>query len=153
MVKINAHGPRVCKHVLPVSAEVFAGYRMLHMQEAHYTKSALEAMPDAVVNWYRYLTLYDRTLRREHEWPEDEPSDAYWSWSVRLNLASGTLASAKLALDAALAGYYSQAYGLLRHMAETWEQMVYLRLNEPAAKQWFSLDGWNQRKSRARGPS
>jgi hypothetical protein len=141
MVTIAPHGPRVCKHVLPVSAEVIAGYRTLHIQEAKYTKTALEAMPDAVANWYRYLTLYDQTLRREHEWPEDQPSDAYWSWSVRLNLASGALGSAKLALDAALAGYYSQVYGLLRHMAETWEQMVYLRFNQQAAKQWFSPDG------------
>ena len=141
MVKIEPDGPRFCKHVLPVSAAMITGYRTLHIQEAKYTRTALEAMPDAVATWYRYLTLYDRTLRREHEWPEDEPSDAYWSWTVRLNLASGALATAKLTLDAALAGYYSQAYGLLRHMAETWKQMVYLRLNEQAAKQWFSPDG------------
>lgn len=108
-------------------------------------------MPDAVANWYGYLTLYDQTLRREHEWPEDEPSDAYWSWSVRLNLAAGALASAKLALDAALAGYYSQAYGLLRHMAETWEQMVYLRFNEEAGKQWFSPDGVQQAREPSQG--
>ena len=77
MAKIKPHGPRVCKQVLPVAAEVIAGYRTLHIQEAKYTTTALEAMPDAVANWYRYLTLYDRTLRREYEWPEDEPSDAY----------------------------------------------------------------------------
>jgi hypothetical protein len=59
------------------------------------------------------------TMRREHDWGEDDPSDAYWSWSVRLNLASGAAATAKLTLDAALAGYYSPAYGLLRHLAET----------------------------------
>ncbi len=141
MVKIAPDGPRVCKHVLPTPPEVHAGYRTLHIQEATYTRKALEAMPDAVANWYGYLTLYDQTLRREHEWPQDESSDAYWSWSVRLNLAAGALASTKLALDAALAGYYSQAYGLLRHMAETWEQMVYLRFNEEAGKQWFSPDG------------
>ena len=57
-------------------------------------------------------------MRREHDWGEDDPSDAYWSWSVRLNLASGAAATAKLTLDAALAGYYSPAYGLLRHLAE-----------------------------------
>ena len=56
-------------------------------------------------------------------------------------MACGALATVKLALDAALAGYYSQAYGLLRHMSETWEQMVYLRFNEQAGKQWFSPDG------------
>ena len=60
-------------------------------------------------------------MRREHDWGEDDPSDACWSWSVRLNLASGAAATAKLTLDAALAGYYSPAYGLLRHLAETWE--------------------------------
>jgi hypothetical protein len=141
LVKIRPDGPRASKSVLPVPNEVIAGYRTLHLQEARYTRKALEAMPDAVANWYGYLTLYDRTLRREHDWPEDEPSDAYWSWSVRLNLATGAAATAKLTLDAALAGYYSQAYGLLRHMAETWEQIVYLRLNEPAGKHWFSPDG------------
>ena len=140
-MKISPDGPRASKSVLPVPNEVIAGYRTLHLQEARYTRQALEAMPDAVANWYCYLTLYDRTLRREHVWPVDEPSDAYWSWSVRLNLATGAAATAKLTLDAALAGYYSQAYGLLRHMAETWEQMVYLRLNESAAKHWFSPDG------------
>ena len=72
---------------------------------------------------------------------EDDPSDAYWSWSVRLNLASGAAATAKLTLDAALAGYYSPAYGLLRHLAETWEQIVYLQLDDQAARQWFSPDG------------
>ena len=140
-VKIKHDGPRFCKNVIPVPGTVIAGYRKLHIQEAKYTLRALEAMPEAVANWYGYLTLYDRTMRREHDWGEDDPSDAYWSWSVRLNLASGAAATAKLTLDAALAGYYSPAYGLLRHLAETWEQMVYLRLNEQAARQWFSPDG------------
>ena len=87
--------------------------------------------------------------RQEHDSESTGPDDTYWSWSVRLNLASSAIATAKLILDAALAGYYSQAYGLLRHMAESWEQMVFLRLNESAALQWFSPD----ETSPAREPS
>jgi hypothetical protein len=87
--------------------------------------------------------------RQEHDSESTGPDDTYWSWSVRLNLASGAIATAKLTLDAALAGYYSQAYGLLRHMAETWEQMVFLRLNESTALRWFSPD----ETSPAREPS
>ena len=63
-------------------------------------------------------------MRREYEWPKTEPDDEYWSWKARLNLAIVAESTAKLVLDASLAGYYSQAYGMLRHMVETWEQMV-----------------------------
>ena len=74
-------------------------------------------------------------MRREHEWPENERS-----WSVRLNLASCAAATAKVILDMTRVGYYSQVYRLVWHMAETSEQMVYLRLNERAAHQWPSPD-------------
>ena len=74
-------------------------------------------------------------MRREHERPENERS-----WSVRLNLASCAAATAKVILDTTHAGYCSQAYRLVWHMAETSAQMVYLRLNERAANQWPSPD-------------
>jgi hypothetical protein len=142
-VKLTRHGPRACKHVLPSSDEVIAGYRTLHTQEEIYNRKAIEAMPDAVKNWYGHLTLYDRVMRREYEWPKTEPDDDYWSWKARLNLAIVAESTAKLVLDASLAGYYSQAYGMLRHMVETWEQMVYLRLiEEPGTgMRWFTPNG------------
>jgi hypothetical protein len=143
MVKLTRHGPRACKHVLPATEEVIAGYRTLHTQEEIFNRKAIETMPDAVRNWYRHLTLYDRVLRRKYEWPKEEPDDEYWSWKARLSLAIVAASTAKLVLDASLAGYYSQAYGMLRHMVETWEQMVYLRLNEEPGigLRWFSPDG------------
>lgn len=59
---------------------------------------------------------------------------------MRLNLASCAAATTKVILDTTHAGYYSQAYRLVWHMAETSEQTVYLRLNERAANQWPSPD-------------
>jgi hypothetical protein len=132
---------RVCKPVLPVAPAVFAGYRALHTQEAKYTEKALREVPAEVAVWYRYLSLFDRTLRREHESPFDLDSDAHVAFWMRLSFMSAAAGTAKLALDAALAGYYSQAFALIRHLLETWLQMVYVRLNNRAAPRWFSSDG------------
>jgi hypothetical protein len=68
-------------------------------------------------------------------------------------MASCAAASAKVILDTTHAGYYSQAYRLVWHMAETSEQMVYLLLNERTTNQWPSPDdmkpaGEPERKSK-----
>jgi hypothetical protein len=126
---------------MPAAPEVLAGYRALHMHEAKYTAIALGNEPAEIAVWYRYLTLFDRTMRREHESPFDLDSDSHVAWGLRLSLTSAAAGTAKLALDATLAGYYSQAFALIRHLLETWLQMVYVRLNPSAAPQWFSPDG------------
>ena len=63
---------------------------------------ALKAMPDAVANWYHFLTLQDRTLRREREWPDNQSIAAYWSRSARLYLASCAAATARRLLECGL---------------------------------------------------
>ena len=131
-----------CKPMLD-GTEEHRRLKALHEQEARYTEFALREMPDAVALWYRYLTLYDKALRREHESPSTF-DDHHRAWDSRLRLASTAAATSKLALDAALAGYYSQAFALLRHMLETWQQMVYVRINPAAAQQWYSPDGKRQ---------
>jgi hypothetical protein len=141
MQAIGSAGPQACKPVLNAPMDVIAGYRTLHLQEAKYTGIALAQMPAEIAVWHRYLTLFDRTMRREHISPSVNQDDARTAWGLRLSLVSASAASAKLTLDAALAGYCSQAYALIRHMLETWLQMTYLRLNERAAQLWFSPDG------------
>lgn len=130
-----------CKPMLSGPSNLIAGYEAFHDQEGRYTQIALREMPDAAAIWYRYLTLFDHTLRGELESPSLELDDKHRAWDLRLRLASVACATAKLALDAALAGYYSQAFALLRHMLETWQQMVYVRFNPIAAELWFSPDG------------
>jgi hypothetical protein len=121
--------------------EAIAGYRTLHLQEAKYTGIALANMPAEIAVWHRYLTLFNRTMRKEHVSPSENRDDVRTAWGLQLSLASAASSSAKLILDATLAGYYSQAFALIRHMLETWQQMAYVRLNERAARQWFSPDG------------
>ncbi|MDQ3411195.1 MAG: hypothetical protein M3509_03675, partial [Chloroflexota bacterium] len=137
MVKIDPNGLRYCKNVLPVGADVLAGYQYLHLQEAKYTMRAMEAMPEAVKNWYGYLSLYVDTIRGDYECPADEDSDGCTTRMLRLHFANGATVTSKMALDAVLAGHYSQAFGLMRHMLETWAQIANIRLNSAVAKQWM----------------
>ncbi len=130
-----------CKPMLDGTAQLIAGYKAFHDQEGKYTAIALQEMPDAVAVWYRFLTLYDSMLRREHASPFDDRDVQHKAWHLRLQLSSTAAATAKLVLDASLAGYYSQAFGLIRHMYETWQQMVYVRFNPAAAHQWYTPDG------------
>jgi hypothetical protein len=37
----------------------------------------LKAMLDAAAHWQRFPTLYDRTLIREREWPDNQSIAAY----------------------------------------------------------------------------
>jgi hypothetical protein len=127
--------------VLNAPPEVVAGYRTLHLEEARYPGIALQCTPAEIAVWHQYLTLFNKTMRREHISLSANQDDAHTSWGLRLSLASAAVASAKLTLDATLAGYYSQAFASIRHMLETWQQMAYVRLNEPAARQLFSPDG------------
>jgi hypothetical protein len=141
MPAIDSSTPQACKPVLNAPMDVIAGYRTLHIQEAKYTGIALANMPAEIAVCHRYLTLFNRTMRKEHISPSENQDDARTAWGLRLSLASAAASSAKLTLDATLAGYYSQAFALIRHMLETWQQMAYVRLNERAASQWFSPDG------------
>lgn len=141
MVKISPDGLRYCKNVLPAGANVLAGYQYLHLQEAKYTMQALEAMPEAVKNWYGYVSLYVDTMRGDYECPDDEDSYTCTARMLGLHFANGAIITSKMALDAALAGHYSQAFGLMRHMLETWAQITNIRLNPAVAKQWMGNPG------------
>lgn len=127
--------------MLSGTPKLMAGYAALHDQEARNTAIALEKQSEFVAVWYRYLTLMDRALRGEHESVAAIPSADHDSWELRLRLLGTATASAKLCLDAALAGYYSQAFGLIRHMLETWKIMAYVRLVPQAAINWYPRNG------------
>lgn len=94
-------------------------------------------MSEPVRSWYQYLTLFDEALRGEHESPGSHESHDHDSWELRLRLAVIEISTAKLALDAALAGYYAQALGLVRRMLEAWKMMVYARVRPDQTFRWL----------------
>lgn len=126
------------KPILTTSDEQYSrGYRTLHDREATYTQIALERLSEPVRSWYQYLTLFDEALRGEHESSGSYESHDHDSWELRLRLAVIEISTAKLALDAALAGYYAQALGLVRRMLEAWKMMDYARVRPDQAFRWL----------------
>lgn len=140
---------KALKPMLSGTERLIRGYAVLHQQEAKYTEIALREMPEPVEAWYRSLTLFDTFLRREHDsgLTGGEPSPEWYSWDLRLRLAGTAIGIAKLTLDAALAGYYSATFALIRHMLETWLQLVYVRILPTEAVRWYtSAEGASPRE-------
>lgn len=126
--------------ILHVSHEMLDGYLLLESDERQFTALALSEHRDFVALWYRYFNLLKRGIRgngKPREAPELSVPDQL---AMRfIAVASGT---AKLILDAGLAGYYTQAFGLVRHLFETWFRLEYVRMRPDEAVRWFvSEDG------------
>lgn len=141
MVKLTNDGPRACKHVLPVPPDVIAGYQHLHTNEEIFNRKAIQAMPEAVANWYGSLAIFVTILKPDYECPDQEDEQACTARMLRLHFAIAACGTSKIVLDLVLAGHYAQAYALLRNMFETWLQMVFLRLDPSVALAWMGTSG------------
>ena len=129
---------KACKPMLAPSHERdIRGYHRLHTQEAKYTGIALERQRDGIEIWHRLLSLLDDAVRGEHQSPAHPGTHEHDSWELRLRIAVTEVNTAKLALDAALAGYHVQSLGLIRRMLESWRLMVFARIRVDLAKLWL----------------
>ncbi len=133
----DQRGPYSVRPMLSGSDDLNSGYVRLQNLESKYTYEALKHHIDQISLWYRALALLVEIAEQEHSTELTEQDREWLSWSFRLRLVGTAAASAKLALDAALAGYYSQSYAVIRHLLETWRIMIYLRLIPNAAWNWI----------------
>lgn len=123
------------RQLLPVDEELLAGYLILEHEEPRYTTWAIARHADFVVVWYRFLNLLKAGV--------DNIGDAvpHPEFTTRTQLTYQLIASTagtlKLILDAGLAGYYAQAYALVRHVFETWLRLEYITLRPEMAQKWF----------------
>lgn len=99
-------------------------------------------MPGAARCMYRYVTLFDGMLRGDLECSDDTQTQLI-SCQLRLRLAVTAVSSTKVSFDLALAGYYSQAFAILRHMLETWQVMAYLRVCPESWRLWYPSPNGN----------
>lgn len=123
------------RQVLPVDDALLTGYLALEREERRYTAWAIARHADFVVVWYRYLNLLKVGVDNiGDEVPHPE-------FTTRTQLAfqfiAATAGTVKLVLDAGLAGYYAQAYTLVRHVFETWLRLEYITLRPEMAATWF----------------
>lgn len=117
--------------------EKIAGYKFLHDIEARLFGVTLNRHEPLVDLWFECLNLFIEGIKGDFESDETYASPEFYSWSLRLRLISSSTATAKLCMDASLAGYYSGAVALIRHMLETWKMVAYLRLVPESSPNWL----------------
>lgn len=123
---------------LDVPYEMLRGYLLLESDERFFTAVALQRHERFVHVWYTYLNLLREGILAIGDTLEAPDGSIRTQLALRFIAASG--GTVKLILDAGLAGYYTQAYGLVRHLFETWLRLEYIRLRPDEAGKWFVQD-------------
>jgi hypothetical protein len=128
--------------ILKAPPEVEEGYYDLEEHERNQSWVTLHEQTDAVILWYRSLTLYRRAMLGKWEFKGLEPgSEELAARGLQMQLLGLGVSAAKSSLDDLLAGYYSQAFCGIRHMLETFVQCLYVSFNPDAAYRWYEQEG------------
>ena len=107
------------------------GYLLLESDERFFTSVAFQRHERFVRVWYTYLNLLREGILAIGVTLDAPDGSVRTQLALRFIAASG--GTVKLILDAGLAGYYAQAFGLIRHLFETWLRLEYFRLRPDEA--------------------
>ncbi len=119
-------------------------YRTLDAGRESCARRTLEAHAELVALWHRALTLHYHTAYGTFTGFSTmaftgDPVDRATlnAWHARHALLGTAGRTSKLAMDAALTGYYSEAAALTRHVTEAWAQAAYLRVLPTEGLRWY----------------
>jgi hypothetical protein len=134
--------PTTPRPLLPAPPEVEEGYYDLEEHERNQMQVAMDAHPDAVALWYRALTQYRRAMLGGWTFTGAEPGTIELAaMGLQMQLLGLGVSAAKSSLDDLLAGYYSQAFGGIRHMLETFVQCLYVSFHPDESEHWYEQEG------------
>jgi hypothetical protein len=127
--------PTTLRPLLSGSPDIEEGHYDLEEHERNQMWVARQAHTDAVALWYRALTQYRRGLPGGWHFEDEQPGSVELAAvGLRMQLLGLGVSAAKSSLDDLLAGYYSQAFGGIRHMLESFAQCLYVDLNPDESK-------------------
>jgi hypothetical protein len=134
--------PTTPRPLLNGSPEVEEGYYDLEEHERNQMFVGMSKHPDAVALWCRSLTQYRRAMLGGWMFTGAEPGTAELAaMGLQMQLLGLGVSAAKSSLDDLLAGYYSQAFGGIRHMLETFVQCLYVSFNPDETEHWHEQEG------------
>ncbi len=124
------------------SDDVVEGYYELERIERNVGMDCICNHPTEARLWYYALTLYHRAMNKTWDFADSGRSaETINSLAVQVHLLGVNLGLAKSCFDNLLAGYYSAAYAIIRHMIETSMHNVYFALcPEEASDYWRKAD-------------
>jgi hypothetical protein len=133
--------PSTPRPLLSGPPEVEEGYYDLEEHERNQSWVAMQEHVDAVTLWYRALTLYRRAMLGTWNFNAEPGSVELSALGLQMQLLGLEVSAAKSSLDDLLAGYYSQAFGGIRHMLEAFVQCLYVSFNPDEAYRWYEQEG------------
>jgi hypothetical protein len=137
------------RHVLLTHRPWMDAYCSLDAGELSFRLAASRSHTEGFDMWLWCLALYRAAMNKTYRLTDDR-TDAesggrnHNSELLRLNLLGLAGGNIKLAMDAALAGYYSGCLALERHMIETWRRSAYARLHPEDIWRWYPVELWPQ---------
>lgn len=114
-------------------------YHSLEQGELGHRLEAAREHTFAFDLWLRALALYRSAFDGVFDWGDDLPTETVRALNVRADLLGLAGSSAKPTLAALLAGYYWNAFGLIRNLLETWRRAAFVRRRPEGAVPWFVL--------------
>lgn len=114
------------------------GYLHVADEERHFSEIALIRHADLVEVWYRLLTLYDIAAATTHHEPKQIEGTV--DQQLRLQLMAVGAGTAKHIFDLTLAGHYTQARALIRHLFESLICIWFVEVKPEAAIKWYVAD-------------
>jgi hypothetical protein len=133
--------PTTPRPLLAGPPEVEEGYYDLDEHERNQMWVAMSTHPDAVALWYRALTQYRRAMLGGWTFTAKRDTEELAAKGLQMQLLGLGVSAAKSSLDDLLAGYYSQAFGGIRHMLETFAQCLYVSFNPDESEHWYEQEG------------
>lgn len=115
-----------------------SGYERTEATERLVRQRTAGEFPDHIRLWTRSMTFTFRLF----DFLSGVPLEARSPLSVtarqlRFRLFTMAVGSMKVGLDVALGGYYAQAWGQIRFLAECMLQMMHARFRQNSATRWF----------------
>jgi hypothetical protein len=134
--------PTTPRPLLEGPPEVEEGYYDLEEHERNQMWVALREQQDAAALWYRALTQYRRAMLGNWTFAGMTPgTDELKAKNLQMRLLGLAVSPAKSSLDDLLAGYYSQAFGGIRFLLETFAQCCYLDFHPDETEHWYEQPG------------
>jgi hypothetical protein len=119
------------------SDNLVEGYYDLEEQERRQALDTLGRHKEPIALWYRALTVYRRGMLGPMTLKPDDSEAEQLAHKLTYQLLGLGVGSAKASLDLLVVGYYSIAYGAIRHMFESAIQANYVAYHPEHAVLWY----------------
>jgi len=123
--------------------QLLLGYNAIEMHDSELRQVSCERHVHVVTLWLNALALFADAFapgRVFNSNADEDDSVTRKAYALRLQLLGLSGRNSKPALDLIVAGYYTEAFALIRGMLEGWARTLYIRLRPHEYHRWYESE-------------